>query len=317
MDICSTLSRFFGNCISLVIQISIFQISIASAQTVVSENPTPKVSYILEDGLPPTINWGDGRVAQLKIWKAQSSLVQSKFEVFENTCDATFGQKCTFNFQILNAWTFMSWSEHPDPSKLGSIVVQAFNNGLNLTPMESDVVILSDSRNLFPIAGSKLQASFISCKDYSWIPQATKSAPPKDLIVPHWSTEVMTENPETGVNENRIFSSAVNVKLERNTENQLSIANIEAVAGLEYLVTDGDAALSMKKENGELCQVTLKFEGIQKAIAEINKINESKPSPNEILDYYTLGSDEVFYSGAFPLGRQFLSWIQISPEGVQ
>lgn len=269
----------------------------------------------LEQGQPPSISWPGGYQAVLKSSRAVSPEIEVKFQVFENTCNDFQGQRCTYHMQISDIWSFLVWSNHPEPEKVGK---QIYSSG-NLA--EHDFNVTSDNKHLFPVLGQGLMDSYITCEDYQWLPK-NNGRESQELKIARWGNEYMVANQETGLSENRTISGAINVNIQIDPESHaLTIRSMDALTVGDFgppILTFGDNfSWSVADENGDLCQVAFKPEGIQAIAAALGKLESQRPDHRDT-DFYYYGSDERFkVKGNDSILDEFIRWKGNAVESFQ
>ncbi len=229
-----------------------------------------------------TVDFKDGRVAQLRQGYLKPIHLTTQFKITENTCTG----RENIQGKLLTALQFnfmgLSWTEHPTPEKKGKeVILKETGNGQVLT-VDSNFLTFSN-RKLFPIAAKDLPNDFFEISDLSWYPSQDTNS----LKFVRWDVEAMVTNPETGLSENRTVGLAMDVLYQKIGENRFQLANITHDIGSTFSFFSGDIwSLILKKED-EFCQISIKAN-----LADtVNQVTAYFGNPFTVAPY-VFGSDE-------------------------
>ncbi len=221
-------------------------------------------------GEPVEIRFPDGRVGQWMLTRKSPLKMEPPVQVFDNTCSDGLGMACTYvNYLAIDMSSFY-WVKHPDPKKLNSMMLIRPK-----TLPENPPVGVGDfnfyspvDRGKWPRILASMPNNVLICKDYSWLPSATVSAPPS-LHLSRWDAEVMQTNPETGLMENRTLALAAHAHFKRDANGFLELVEVKRklFEGFGFLI--GDLwAFVVRHPARDFCQLSLK-PNFGKLIADI------------------------------------------------
>jgi hypothetical protein len=296
------ISKFFGSGVlkAVVVGAGLSCFAHASfAQTQPPQEVKPVVTTVI--GQPVRIDFQDGRVAVLKSTTIDAANPLSvSFQVFDSLCSDHRGMQCKYLTPYRSTWYFFTWEKNPDASKINQPL--RFKNSDNNTSTEAGEIFESQSfmagtESAFaPKLTAGMPTTKLVCDDFSWLPGESKVAP-ATAFIRRWDSEIMTENPETGVSENRTFTSAMNLQLSRVNDSTLEISSIKAFAssfgGITGILVSGDVStLSLNDGKNGVCGVEIKPGGLSEAASNVQSAEERRTPPEKETNIYIYGSDE-------------------------
>ena len=242
------------------------------------------------DGQPYTADFGDGRVAVLKMTTATlPKQIGISFQVYDNSCSDHRGMQCKYWTNFKRIYASLVWSKHPDPTRIGNIVTIIDKNNHSTKPIEQSDTLFGPEATYLPDLLSDTQPAGIECADFSWLPSATTNAPLKQTVL-RWEMELMNINPETLANENRTFGGASGVTLTSQSPTRLDISKINALTstfGTYFAIfMFGDVVtMTMPGANGDLCQAVLKPGGLGDVTSNVGTIDKYRTDLNTATPY--------------------------------
>lgn len=218
--------------------------------------PAPAATKVIQDmGKPIEIFYDDGRVAAVFGDQEMPHLFDIPLGIYENICNDITRPKCRYRASARVDRYVVRWTKHPVPEKVGQILKSKNPDGSETTMSEFHFNFSSGK-----YAGGKFFESFpddlLICDSFEWLPAKTVEAP-QNLLIPRWDCELMQTNPETGLTENRIFASAVELPLEKNAEGQLVLRRPKAFGGTVTLFQANVIGLTMQ-DGPDYCSISLK-----------------------------------------------------------
>ncbi len=188
--------------------------------------PTPAPKFKIErnqksSGLPAIkLIFIDGREAESVIYGPEKMSLKTQLTTTENLCHPEMpAAKCLFHADAYVARVNIVWTKHSEGSKIGQALMGAFNQKL------SAELTFTGSFQFSPDnAAQELYENYsintlgLSCNQFGWLTGDLKSRP-QSFRIESILTETMTQNRETGNDENRISATFNNVvfKKEDNT----------------------------------------------------------------------------------------------------
>lgn len=220
-----------------------------------------------EKGKPVEVHYDDGRKAVLVIDREPVLIAEAPFGIYESTCNTNTKPVCNYKSSVLLDRIQVQWSVHPDEKQIGKPVILKLSDGTFTAAFDF----------AFKFAGSKYAGDptvevfpddELTCDRYDWLPGGKTEAPSK-LVVPRWDCELMQNNPETGLSENRIIGGAIDLLLEKSEKGNLTVKSAKAFAGLPVLF-QGDVIALVLNDGEEFCHISLKpnFGKFGKVISE-------------------------------------------------
>ena len=263
-----------------------------------NESPKPAIRKVL--GQPIFVDFPDGREAVVKytVLDTQNPL-SIPFQVFDSLCSDRRGMSCTFQMPYRSIYYFLVWSKHPDPEKLNQpLRYKNANESRNDSRLfETQLFTSGIERKFTPKLVSGMAPNRLVCNDFSWLPGGSKEAP-TTVSVKQWNTEFMTDNPETGVSENRTAFGALNLQLTKSSPQSLDVTNVDYFAssfgGITSILISGDVQnLTIQKDAKTLCSAELKPASLASAISEISNAEKRRTPPEQEKNVYLYGQDEA------------------------
>jgi hypothetical protein len=304
----------------LVLLLALSSKAQADSPTAKPDGPTPTVEKFF--GKPIVFKWDGQHEAVLKVSTMDSPLLHMPAKVSESLCSSNQGMICGFDFIARQKFYFLAWTKNPDSSKIGDRVRVHFADRSPLSkdiPLEATQILLG-TEIYAPKLRSGLPFPILSCTDYSWLPSATPKAPTEVHVV-EWDAEYMLRNPETYVNENRIFSGAMNVDLKQNSSGSLTVSNVGYLTGIglgSLGIGIGDVInLSIQQADGDICQASLtpNMGALQSSFDEFQK---NRPDPRKEQTIYKNGDDEAFDAKLLlGVSRDYERWLHYRVEALR
>ncbi|MCB0422162.1 MAG: hypothetical protein KDD61_14280 [Bdellovibrionales bacterium] len=202
-----------------------------------SESPTnpPKPTLNKEAGKPLTATFPDGRIATLFSSQKEPVNIITQMDSTEVSCSKTQTTSIQYHFEIFNQALSWRWSSHPDPKKIGEILESknSFSSDASWEKMETSPVTWSriDSKSS-PKAAENLRPDQLELDDE--LLKSLKVSPWSPWTIGEWAAEAMLPNPETGIEENRVFAGALDLNL---TPLQKNIFEISSVGSYFFTIT--------------------------------------------------------------------------------
>ncbi|MNK98791.1 hypothetical protein D3C87_1191640 [compost metagenome] len=264
--------------------------------------PTPLLVKVGDDYF---IDFKDGRVAAITqtIGKAVRTFVGLR--QIENTCD--YNQvlsNCRLQVDLATRTLKVEWAKHPDPSKIGQVVTNYYQNsdgtrvGETKLIDENGFVTWYETLTDKTYAG-KFQPDQLICDNFAW----AKDIPVLNarMKIDAWATEAMFETNETKMNENQSVSAAYDVILKKTNATTFDFEKIGPSQGFgtlpPYFATQV-ASLTFIDKNKKQCQVSFEA-SIENVIKELSKsefkaldpstrtgLRTGTPLTNSILIFY-------------------------------
>ncbi len=185
-----------------------------NAQIVWKNDLPPAVKLVdVFPGQLPDVVFSDGRVATLVLKKTVPQVYSVPIDVVESSCGKNYPARCILNYPFWSYTIQLIWKKNSDPTKVGKALIRNGNPVFNEFNSFAFVDKLS-----FPALLQELQKPDLNCPNWSWL------EPREDRIaVLEWTSELMIENLETRVNENRTTSVAWGIELSKKSEDSYFI----------------------------------------------------------------------------------------------
>jgi|GEM_PF-4015523 hypothetical protein len=225
------------------------------------------------------LSWDDGRVAETWVEASNPSVEKFKVSLRESTCpegdELPPTANCKMTFPYRRLVPRMVWVKHPDLQKVGQDVIKTDGNS---KVVEMEVFLDPFSRRKFPLLLKDLKNVELTCDRWEWLPsQKTQSS----FSVIDWSVQNMSDNPQTGVPENRLDTISQNVSARWENPQTLELVNNErrsTFGGLLYFTGDM-IAWTVKAKEGKFCDVDLTrgpLDQIESSVtgAEIHRLHQ-------------------------------------------
>lgn len=260
--------------------------------------PAPEVTLV--SGQPITFDFKDGRVAVVKKSVVEMpDQIELPFQVFDSLCSDSRGQFCKYRTSFRNVFYFLAWSKHPDATKINQPVKTKVPQGQTSSDrdiLENSELLFGAESALLPLLTSGMQMPSIDCNDFSWLPGGKAEAPAK-LFGKRWDAESMNKNPETGVSENRVSMTNINVEWTQETPQRLRLKSVGGFATdnpvfFALLVIGDVTTATIDDQKGGLCAVELKPGSLAGAAQIIDALRKNRPPRDQVTDTYVAGSDE-------------------------
>ncbi len=219
----------------------------------VVETANPNVADIV-------IKTPDGREATLK--QSRSNLFSGSFQMTmtESICTQKMRPtSCNVILPVQARIGYFFWTKHPDPTKIGKIVLYKSKLFPVQAPLADGLVrslISIHSEAAFGEASPK-NKSFLVCDNYDFL-FGENGALQKHVNIPLWSSESNLANLETEVSENMTMTGAFNVQMTAIYGQAFQIENAQFFALFPgaFPLIGGVNTLTTRSETGELCQST-------------------------------------------------------------
>lgn len=283
-----------GNCIYLIVFFKVCFLSFAVQAQVVA---TPQ--WIVKPGESIKLIVDAEREATLYLSHTEPYSINYKVEIAENLCVAEFKiPSCSYRAGATMDHLAMRWSKHNDPTKIGQTVnfIQKYvqKDGtpiLDNAGKPSVFTKLLEQANVVRVFGSKfigfdngvnIPADELTCDSWDWLGSALRpDAGILNLQIDTWSSERMSSNAETQINENQTDSTYENVTFSGSgTTLKLEKFDkyISSSANLPLLTLGPISTLQIGKLNSnESCQISLSHNF---NVAGIDFQEHYKKSPN-------------------------------------
>lgn len=280
--------------------------SFATAQTPApSPTPEPKAPIVTTvAGQPVSVDFQDGRIAVVKKSAVSANdQLSIPFQVFDSLCADARGMSCVYRLSFRTVFYFLAWSQHPDAAKVNQPLKRIFPAGTVISEegrkIENSDFYSGTEGHLFPVVTQGLPVAQVECDDFSWLPTKTKEAPAA-LEALRWDSEMMMENPETGVNENRTTGGGAHISLRRSSPRSLAISSVGAFTS-QYgfnngaLVVGDVSTMTLDDQKGGYCSVELKPGGLADVTAQVRNLKSQRVDPAKETNIYLYGSDEASF----------------------
>jgi len=244
---------------------------------------------------PITVSFPDGRQATLKVSESSKTDVTIPFSVEETTCSEYRPRSCRLIAEFQFSSYRLIWTKHPDKKKINQLV-KTFDQGDGTSSASRsaqereafDESVLWSFEDYQLIPDRQMKPMRIECDDFRFMTGDPKEKrAPEAIQIIEWASELMSENFETDVEENRTVSGALDVRLERVAEGALRIQSIGTLVSRFSLpdLIDGDLIgwtlpLNGAQSSSAFCDVTLKLD-VQSVIPVAQKLQrESVEAPS-------------------------------------
>lgn len=231
----------------------------------------------LEAGKTIELTLPDGRVAHMVLDRRAPLALPLPFQVTDNTCVDVVGEYCAFRAGLGNDFLALVWKTHPDPKKIGSTVSFTSKADSSKTFCLAQQLYGAQEKVSAPIMAGGISHEVLECKDYRWLPSGEVAAP-ESITFSRFDVELMFENPETGLKENRTVGVALGLPLKKNADGFLEVFPAKKYLSNSFTAFFGDIwAVILKRPTGGFCQISMKpnVVGLDKKL--INYLSE-KPN---------------------------------------
>ncbi len=220
----------------------------------------------------PDIVFDDGRVAEVVV-RQHLGEFSVTMDIAQNSCGKNIPTTCRIVHPYLDYKLQLVWKVHPNPEKIGKLLKRD-----NSDIFDQREVISYTGKIKHPDILKDIKNPEMTCSTWDWLAPNSQQI---DLL--DWSIEVMLPNPETLLNENRTFRSYQNMTLTKINQTTYSLG-LPKTDELDAVLIIGDqVGWTVKKENFESCEVTIKPD-IASVVSDFQKEkNYSAPisiSPN-------------------------------------
>lgn len=264
--------------------------------SVSSADEPPKPELIKMAGQPVLLKYSDGREAIMKVTSNQIENVGIPFAITENTCNQKLATGCKYYVPSVSNSFFFAWSKHPDPSKIERQIISPGSSDDSDDKLEFASSYSSLNRSQFPNASAlkSIPNQYIVCPKLDWF-EPNESTIENGRRVRAISNELALRNDETGVDENRFFSTARDVKFNQvsNTTLEIESALLPKSTALTIpFLFFGDAAWYVKSNSGEVCQFTSRAK-FADAVADFSAATKNMTKPEEEKHIYIYGDSDA------------------------
>ncbi|MGZ3768805.1 MAG: hypothetical protein ACXVCP_04870 [Bdellovibrio sp.] len=176
--------------------------------------------------------------------------IKINLKQIENTCNPHQDlSTCEFNVGIAPFHYLMIWTKHVDPNKIGTLVE---DGKLSQNFFYYNTLEVPALKELFT-------PDHLACNSYAWMAGMKKNSM-GSFVVDSWSSELMFQNLESGVNENQTFSNGFEVllkPLQRDFEVESVRSDYSPLGALipPYLSSQV-SNINFLNNNNEACQVS-------------------------------------------------------------
>jgi hypothetical protein len=235
--------------------------------------------------------------------------------VSENSCSSAPAPRCSFYLPLKAEFLELRWTKNPDPSRVGKRVetvirTNKFDTRGKIIPGE-EVVSKNPTFGLdritnhltkyeSPVQAAGMADLRIECDSMNWMPEIGKGGG-----FSSWQMQQMTNNQETGVNENYLVTLATGLHFVRLNPNVVELGKINRVLNQSSgetndlgLVASESLFVTSLDKSGDACTATLGVD-VKPLIAFFEKLQESRTKDwtASNSDDYRAESDELLKSG--------------------
>lgn len=197
------------------------------------------------------LDFNNGRAVTLYQYSRNPLELTLGLKQTENTCDLNqMMAQCKLKLDFAPIHYMLVWTSHPDKSKIGTLADRKISSQTSYY-----------STRLEPIYKNLFRADRLNCTNYDWTQELNKNAD-GSFIVDSWSSESMTANEETKINENQSTSTGFDILLKQIENNELQVAGIKAdsanpLFGFAPYISAQTTALHFKStKSQQICQIT-------------------------------------------------------------
>lgn len=214
------------------------------------------------------LKFKDGREATFVQQTAKPTETRMEMKQIENTCqEKAIMASCRLTLNISPLEYSIRWSKHPDRTKIGQIVVVKRFYGDQ--PEASETQVLSSDEFLFWYNSQLLRNTpiifpndRIVCSSLDWTSDMRTENGLK--IVDSWAGEIMQENRETGVNENRTANAMFGAKFKVLNKNTIILVGFDSSterASIPPYISLQVMNFSYINTEGKTCQAAFAIDG--------------------------------------------------------
>lgn len=258
--------------------------------------PTPPAIEFRQEGDHYVLDLKDGREATLFQAAGAPQALNIGLQQTENTCDyQQVPSSCTLQMQFAAYSLYFKWSKHPDPKKIGKIVIA--HSGDNFSP-EVNGKLEDDQQTLMWYTALKqpewkgyFKSDRLVCNNLDW----TKLIPKNNsrLVIQSWTSEINTQNKENNtVNENETFEGVFNAELVQIDGKTLQFDKFGADSSVAptfapYIGLQTSTA-NFLSTDGRVCQVSFQVDdqNLTAAASNIGKVNYATEKPLTVNTIY-------------------------------
>lgn len=188
-------------------------------------------------------------------------------ELSSNTCVTTTNMaNCSFKVNYILENVSIGWLSHTIQEKVNRPILNDVDQGDSWPIFEAYNFWAWDNFGDNSISGFKYKATEIwnkiskpelTCSDFNWLPDISEQ-----INIYEWSTEINTQNSETGKNENRAANVLFNVQGKK-TNQKISFDGYESLAVNNNVINIltfilGDVLNWTLRHDNNFCQITFK-----------------------------------------------------------
>jgi hypothetical protein len=227
-------------------------------------NPPPKPKpQLVKVGDDYFLDTKDGRVAALTQTIGKVVRTYVGLRQIENTCDyEQILANCRLQVDLATRTLKMEWAQHPDASKIGSLVTTFYKNTDGTRIGENKLIDENGFVTWYETLGdttysNKFKPDQLICDNFDW----AKDIPVLNarMKIDAWATEAMFETNETKMNENQSVSVAYDVLLKKTDATTFDFEKIgpsKMFGNLPPYFATQVATLTFVDKNKKQCQVS-------------------------------------------------------------
>lgn len=221
----------FFRLLATLVLVASFTNSIADELKKESQKKASPPVVVKKEGQPATATFADGRIATLYSHTKEKISFETPFDVTEVSCSGKFKTTGSYQTEYVATQLTWVWTSHPDPKKIGKVVQRKFNGPPGSEARWEDMAAMPSlfslvQKNDFPKGTAVLDNAQIRFADNQFLNEIkrTKSG---GFEILEWTAEAMFNNPETGLNENRVIGGAMNMQLKQLGTNRFEITQVD------------------------------------------------------------------------------------------
>lgn len=209
--------------------------------------------------------------------------LKAKFDVIENLCVNEYTKpNCYYNVDISKDNMVLRWIKHSDPTKIGQVVKKKSVG--NSDKEFSDIlnpVFYGYIDKFMGRDDKRFNADLISCDQFDWLGDTKTST---NWQLGTWSSETMSQNSETNINENMTSTTYENLAWLFDQDG-LHLKNLSKITSISIFnkpfptIPAGQiSTLRVLNKSNEYCQISLSH-SLGSAVAGIDLDSHYKSNP--------------------------------------